>query len=61
MPDVPTVAMEVAELLQVPPEVTSESDAVPPRQMLTALDGIMAAGLGLTVTMVVMEQLGPVL
>ena len=48
-----TEAITVAELLQVPPPVPSDKDAVPERQILTAPDGLIADGSGFTVTVFV--------
>ena len=55
VPVLPTVATPVAPLLHVPPGVGSVSDAVAPTQILT-VPGLMAEGLGLTVTVAVTKQ-----
>lgn len=53
MPDVPIVAVAVLLLLHVPPPVLLVSVVVVPTHRLTAPDGVMAAGVLLTVTMAV--------
>ena len=50
----PTVATAGVVLLHIPP--ASVRVAVPPTQMLVPVDGLMAAGLGLTVTVPVTKQ-----
>ena len=50
VPEVPTVAVPGAALLQVPPGVKSPNEAVPPTHIVTAPGGVIAAGLALTVT-----------
>ena len=50
VPDVPTVAVPGAALLQVPPGVTSPKEAVAPTHIFTAPGGVIAAGRPFTVT-----------
>lgn len=50
VPEVPTVAVAGIALLQTPPGVTSDSEAVAPTHILTAPAGVIAAGDALTVT-----------
>lgn len=56
VPVLPTVAMAVLPLLHVPPGVASASTAVAPTHMPTPVEGVMADGLGLTVTDAVTKQ-----
>jgi hypothetical protein len=56
IPVLPTVAMAVLPLLHVPPGVASVSAAVAPTHMPTPVDGVIAEGLGLTVTVAVTKQ-----
>ncbi len=56
MPLVPTVAIPVDPLLHVPPGVASARVVVAPTQIPTAPGGVIAAGLAITVTVVVTKQ-----
>ena len=58
-PPVPTVAIEGTVLLHTPPAVASDNVVVVPIHTLTGPDGVMAAGVGLTVTVVKAVQ-GPI-
>ncbi len=53
------VAGAVLLMLQVPPVVASLKVTELPIQMLTAPDGVIAAGAGLTVTTVVVKHVVP--
>lgn len=56
VPLLPTVAMAVLPLLQVPPGVASASAAVAPTHKPTPVEGVIADGRGLTVTVAVTKQ-----
>jgi len=58
MPLVPTVATEVLPLVQVPPGVPSEREAVAPRQILTGVDGRILTGPFNTFTVALFVQTG---
>lgn len=52
----PTVATEILPLIQVPPDVASDKVIVEPAQMLTGVDGVIAAGTALTVTVAIAKH-----
>lgn len=52
----PTVAIDVLPLIHVPPGVPSDKVVVPLTQRLTDVDGVIDAGVELTVTPVIAKQ-----
>ena len=56
IPVLPTVATEVLLLVHVPPEVASDNKSVVPMQIVAPPEGLIAAGLPLTVKVAVTKQ-----